>query len=113
MTRKWVVGFLGLVSCAAVGMASAAEPAQPMQSGKPMVLTVAQMDTVTAGGRHYMNSHGRCWHRTRGWQKHGWGQLFSFLSNIRQVNNNVQIAIVIGNNNTVTLVSYQVNGIGV
>lgn len=49
MLSKWMVPVLGLACCAMVGVASAAEPAHAAQSTKPTVLSLAQMDNVTAG----------------------------------------------------------------
>lgn len=46
MIKQWMVGVIGLASCAAVGVAGAAEPAHAAQ---PIQLTSAQMDNVTAG----------------------------------------------------------------
>jgi hypothetical protein len=44
MVTKFVAGVLGLASCVAIGVASAAEPSHPT------VLSLAQMDSVTAAG---------------------------------------------------------------
>ena len=85
MIRKWVIGVLGIASCAAVGMASAAEPGHAAPPSKPTVLSLAQMDNVTAGHGTYI---------------HGFNV---------QINNNVQVAVVLGNNNSVNQGALQVN----
>lgn len=73
MNRK----FLSLLSgVSALALAGAAQAAEPAHTGAPMELSVAQLDSVTAG-------------RPR-------GRLNLNLANIVQINNSVQIGVVIG-----------------